>query len=244
MRDPSRIPHVIAQLERTWEAQPDLSLATLFGILANRGIGWGTGDEELIEALAELHREHPGEVTGYSRASAPTLGDAVRARFLVETEAPAHRVTVDPYRISVRRPAHRSRPGVWGFERIRRCRAGEPLLITDLSGIEHRLGVVSRITLLTDEPTAEVACLDGLEKQGIGDSVYHLEFTGGHTAVLDHGLELYEIGRRSIAQRRLVWQRLATARPGALLSLDPGRGQPLVELTELGAVERIVVLED
>ena len=39
MPDPTRIPTVLDELRLTWEGQPELSLATLFGVLSNRGVG-------------------------------------------------------------------------------------------------------------------------------------------------------------------------------------------------------------
>lgn len=64
MKDPSRIPPVVAQLQKVWEAQPDLALPTLLGILGNRGIGWGSTDEDLVEALNTMYTENPGEIRG------------------------------------------------------------------------------------------------------------------------------------------------------------------------------------
>ncbi|MGD7002662.1 hypothetical protein [Corynebacterium halotolerans] len=240
MKDPARIPAVLDQLRSTWEAQPDLELATLFGMLANRGIGWGSGDEQLIEALTALRREHPAEVCGSARSAASGAGTTVTGRYLVETEGPEHRITIDPFRISVRRVPGRTRPGIWEYDRLRRCRAGEPLLITDAAGIDHRLGVVARITLLDDAPRADVNSLDGLHRREIGEAVFHLRFASGATALLDHGLELYEVGRRAIGQRSIRWERLGTATPGQPLCVETrGGGVP----EELGLLEQIVVLE-
>lgn len=242
MKDPARIPRVLEQLQRTWEAQPDLALSTLFGILENRGIGWGTDDAVLAEALADMEREHPGQVTGRSKDSADDGEQVVTGRYLVETESPQHRVTLDPHRISVRRPGRhgeRPQPGIWAYDRIRRCRAGDPLVIT-AGGIDHRLGVVERISLLDSEPVPEVVSLDGLERRGIGDAVFHVRFDDGDIAVLDHGLEVYGVQRRSVVQRRLRWHRLRTARPGSTLVVETPDGAAPVEL---GIVQQITVLE-
>lgn len=248
MKDPARIAPVIAELQSTWEAQPDLSLPTLFGLLENRGIGWGSGDTELIDALRALRRVNPGEIRGSSRAgmaaTAPGMPVAeVPGRFLVETEAPAHRITIDPFRVSVRRVTGekgQSQPGVWEFERIRRCRVAEPLLIRDTAGIEHRLGVVSRITLLNEAPVGEVADLNGLERRDIGERVYQLLLAGGDSVLLNHGLWMFNVSHREVAQQRLRWEKLLTATPGEILRVRQGGGRGDVELGELS---RIIPLE-
>lgn len=243
MKDPARIPLVIAELNQTWEAQPDLSLPTLFGLLENRGIGWGSGDRELIEALQALRHEHPVQLRGYSRAAAPSAETEVPGRFLVETESPAHRVTIDPFRVSVRRVTHEKeqpQPGVWGFERIRRCRAGDPLVLTDTAGIDHRLGVIFRITLINEDPGAEVATLDGLARLDIEDRVYQLLLADGDSALLTHGLSVFNVARRSLAHRHLKWERLLTATPGKRLRVrEAGSGQTV----DLGMLEKIIPLE-
>ncbi|ANE03205.1 hypothetical protein [Corynebacterium crudilactis] len=243
MKDPSRIPQVLAQLQRVWEAQPDLTLPTLFGMLGNRGIGWGNTDEDLVEALLTLYRENPGEVRGYAAACAPMSEEVVRGRFLVETESPAFRVTVDPYRVSVRRinreqPA--PQPGVWEFEKLRRCRSGEPLVITDTEGVEHRFGVVVRITLLNENPTAEIESLTGVRRRKLGDKTYQLIFDDGDTALLNHGLELYQSSRRTVEQRSVKWDQLISATPGQTFKVqETGSGAVM----ELGMLEKIIPLE-
>lgn len=242
MEDPARIPQVIGQLQRAWEAQPDLSLATLFGMLETHGVGWGTDDQTLLGVLAQLEQRHPTYLAGYSRHAAAGQENQVQGRYLVETESPDHRVTLDPYRVGVRRvgrDGERLRPGLWEFERIRTCRPGLPLVIADGSGIDHRLGIVVRITLLDPAPTSEVTDLTGLQRRDIDNGVYHLQFDRGDVAVLDHGLEVYSIGRRAIEQRRHKWSALSVARAGEPLIV----AQPGGEVLTLGTLEKIVVLE-
>lgn len=242
MKDPARIPRVIDQLQRAWEAQPDLSLATLFGMLETHGVGWGTDDQTLLTVLAEQEQRHPTHVSGHSRHAAVGEGDQVQGGYLIETESPDHRVTLDPYRVSVRRigrQGERLRPGLWEYERVRTCRPGLPLVISDSSGIDHRLGIVVRITLLDPAPASEVVDLTGLRRQDIGNGVYHLQFDRGDVAVLDHGLEVYSIGRRAIEQHRHKWSALSLARTGESLIV----AQPGGEVLTLGTLEKIVVLE-
>lgn len=242
MKDPSRIPPVVAQLQKVWEAQPDLALPTLLGILGNRGIGWGSTDEDLVEALNTMYTENPGEIRGGSRLADPQR--EVPGRFLVETESPAYRITVDPFRVSVRRiakgPRRPLQPGVWEFQEIRRCRSGEPLLITDVEGIDHRLGVVVRITLLNDSPAPTTKSLNKVRRREVGDKVFYLHFESGDTALLNHGLEIYQASRRTLEQHSVKWDQLITATPGQLLKLkETGSGKIL----ELGVLEKIIPLE-
>lgn len=59
MEDPTRIDPTLAALRKAWEGQPDLSLPTLFALLANRGIGWGVSDAELVTELERQAEVHP-----------------------------------------------------------------------------------------------------------------------------------------------------------------------------------------
>ncbi|AGF71499.1 hypothetical protein [Corynebacterium halotolerans] len=236
MMDPTRLPGVLDALRRTWEGQPDLPLATLFGMLNNRGIGWGSTDGELIAALAALARIHPGQL--------PRVDARVTARYLIVTEAPAHRVTVDPWRVVVRRitdAGHATQPGSWDYRTIRPASPGSPLVVADTGGIEHRLGVVTRITLLDESPAAEVTDLSGLRRRDVGDAVHLIRLADGETVLLDHGLERFIPGRRSLERRAGKWEELLTCRLGEeLLVSRPGGGAPI----RLAPVEDILVVED
>lgn len=59
MKDPTRIAPLLDLLRDAWEAQPDLALSELWGILENRGIGWGAEDEQVAAELRALLREPP-----------------------------------------------------------------------------------------------------------------------------------------------------------------------------------------
>lgn len=242
MKDPARIPRVIEQLQRAWESQPDLSFATLFGMLETHGVGWGTDDQTLLSVLAQQQQRHPTHLAGFSRHAAVGEVDQIHGRYLIATESPEHRVTIDPCRVSVRRTGRhgeRLRPGLWEYSRIRTCRPGLPLVISDSSGIDHRLGVVVRITLLDASPAAAVTDLTGLRRRDIGNDVYHLQLSQGDVAVLDHGLEVYTIDRRTIEQRRHKWTALSLARTGEpLIVAQPGGG-----VLTLETVAKIVILE-
>jgi hypothetical protein len=240
VKDPLRIPGVLAALRRAWEAQPDLTLTQLFGQLESRGIAWNSTDDETLTALTGLADDHPGRL-----ADIPGAPD--RTRVLVVTEQPAQRVTVDATRIAVRRspaPGTRGRvpqPVVWTHHGIRRCAVGQPLVVLDSSDIPHHLGLVSSLTAL--EGTAAVDSLDGLRRRDLDGHVYLLELAGDEfaatTVLLDRTLWLYDIGRRDVRTDHLRWARLVSATVGEplMVALQDGRTLRLAE------VERVTVLE-
>jgi hypothetical protein len=231
MKDPTRIPRVLDELRDTWEGQPDLTLATLFGILDTNGIGWGSTDDELIDALRALRRAHPS-----------ALGSHVHGRYVVDTESPRNRITIDPFRVCVRRIVsvgeRRPQPGIWEYSSIPRCRTGEILVIRDHSGIDHRCGVVSAITLVNEKPEPGVPTLDGAVRREL-ENVYWVELAGGNGALIDHGIDVYMVSRREVAHRRLAWEKLEVARPGSTLRVRSSGGT----VEDLGEVERIILLE-
>ncbi|MDK8682261.1 hypothetical protein [Corynebacterium accolens] len=146
MEDPTRIDPTLAALRKAWEGQPDLSLPTLFALLANRGIGWGVSDAELVTELERQAEVHPPLL--------PLEGGRVGTGvWLVLSDAPTSRITADSSRIIVRRP--NAQPVVWEYSAIRPTGSGRPFVVTDTEGFEHRLGIVSSIMRL-DEPLPEL----------------------------------------------------------------------------------------
>ncbi|RRQ12174.1 hypothetical protein [Corynebacterium bovis] len=201
-------------------------------------------------------------------------------RFLVETEQPAHRVTVDPWHVGVRRTVagtgHRAthqrsggrapdgtaaghapagprprgtgegstpaptappQPVAWRYRRIRACRAGEPLVVTDAEGIDHRLGLVARISVI-DHTATPLTDLTGLRRDALADRTFLILFDDGSTALVDRSLWVYEVGRRDISHRRLRWRRLSSAAVGAPLVVQQQGAAPAT----LGTVAEIVRL--
>lgn len=233
MQDPLRIPGVLAAVQRAWEGQPDLPLATLFGILANRGIGWGATDEDLVRELGVLSRVHPGEL--------PLLDARVTARYLLLTEAPEHRIMVDPWRVIVRRPGVTAQPGVWDYATLRPAYVGGPLVVTSAEGIDHRLGVLRSITLLDAAPTATVPSLTGAERHLAGDAVYLIALEDDSLVLVSHGLERFAAGRRSLDTQSRAWESLVVCEPGRALIVQPPGGGPVVEYA---AVREILLVED
>lgn len=232
MHDPLRIPGVLDAVRRVWEGQPDLTLPTLFAMLANRGVGWGAGDEDLLRELAAMERLHPGEL--------PLVDARVTARFLLHTDGPAHRVMVDPWRVVARRPGVTAQPGVWRYATLRAATVGGPLVVTSAEGIDHRLGVLTRITLIDDAPTSTVATLDGRRRREQGDEVYLLTLTDDTTLLLSHGLDVFRAGRRELQHETRTWESLVTCTPGHPLVVRPPGGGPVVEYAP---VREILVVE-
>ncbi len=222
MQDPLRIPGVLEAVGRVWEGQPELSLPTLFGILANRGIGWGASDEDLLRELAVMERERPARLS------------LVDARYLILTTE--HRVMVDPWRVIVRRPGVTAQPGVWDYSSLRPVVVGGPLVLTSEDGIEHRLGEVTAIMLIDAHPTPTVPTLDGLQRREMEDRVYLLALEDESTVLLSHGLQRFHAGRRELAQDRLRWESLPACTPGQPLLVQPPGGGPVVELAVVGAI--------
>ena len=225
MEDPTRIDPTLAALRNAWEGQPDLSLPTLFALLANRGIGWGVSDAELVTELERQAEVHPPLL--------PLEGGRVGTGvWLVLSDAPTSRITADTSRIIVRRP--NAQPVVWEYSAIRPTGPGRPFVVTDTEGFEHRLGIVSSIMRL-DEPLPE---LSGLSRYELGDFVYVLR-VGDAIAVLDHGLHLFHKENRRVVAYNYAWKRIEKCRPGEELELLLEGG----DYARLGKVVEVLVAE-
>lgn len=216
MKDPTRIPVVLEELRAVWEGQPDLSLATLFGILANRGIGWGSDDADLRRELQRMSVDNPARLPAH-----PT------GRYRIRTESPANLISVDPYRITVRRrtPGREpAQPGVWHYSELGRCVVGVPMSVRDTEGIDHRLGVVTGIELLDPDPAEFITELSGRTRENWGDEVVHLTLEDGTVLLLGRRLEVFTAHRRELQQHSHSWRRLLKARAGADLIVELARG--------------------
>lgn len=212
MKDPTRIPVVLEELRAVWEGQPDLSLPTLFGILANHGVGWGSEDEELLRVLREMSLRNP-----------PRLSTPLGGRYLIRTESPANRITIDPFRITVRRqgPGREStQPGVWHYSTLTRCMVGAPMSVRDIEGIDHRLGVATGIELLDPDPAEFIGDLSGRSRERWGDEVVHLLLEDGTVLLLGRKLEVFTAHRRDLEHHTLSWTRLIRARVGEGLTVE------------------------
>lgn len=224
--DPTRIPRVIEELRLTWEGQPDLPLATFFGVLANRGVGWGTTDEELVEALRQERERHPSDLsrTAEGRAVEPML---------VETSE--HRVTLTETDVIVRSTTDRDRqPSVWTYESVRATGPGRLLTVRDGEGVEHRLGVVKLLAKLGDAPA-----LEGLGRADVGNAAWLVGLDGAR-AVVSHRIHLWRVEGRSVKKTTHAWDQVVRCVPGENLVVAPAGGGAEVDF---GRVEKVVLLE-
>ncbi len=230
--DPTRIDRVLNALRHTWEGQPDISLPTLFAMLANQGIGWGTTDDQLLEALESMALAHP-----------PLIPQPIEGSWLLQTTQPAALVTLHAQRVVVRSfmtqetgtrqsalayPLHARQPVVWNYRSARPLGPGRPVVLTDTSGQEHRLGLCTHLTkLLPVEPSPE-----GLLRTKIGERVYIVvtqqeedeQTTSLSTVVIDRSLSIFIRHNRRLEQENFSWQRVEQCQRGKslIISLEDG----------------------
>ncbi|WKD56839.1 hypothetical protein CAPI_01325 [Corynebacterium capitovis DSM 44611] len=225
--DPTRIPRVIAALQRAWEGQPDLALPALLGLVANRGVGWGSSDEDFLATLEQVEREHP------------SLVDAPPTRHLsIATFAPRHLVTLTPDRVVVRDPHVPTRqPVAWAYSALRPTGPGRPLVITDVAGVEHRLGVSS---LVSEFDPHSVPPLSGIRAQNIGEARWLVEFADGSRALVAPRLRVWRVNRRDVELHTVAWERIDRCSPGAAMAVTPVGGRGLLEL---GEVDNVTVIQ-
>lgn len=245
MKDPLRIPRVLEALSQAWEAQPDMTLPQLFGVLETRGIAWNSTDEEVLDVLSALNAERP-----------LSLPSDAPGRYLVETEQPDYRVTLDPWWAAVRPSlaSRSSRPGpgtgppqpaVWRHGGVRRCAVGQPLTVLSADGHAHRFGLVNRIAVLSRSADGPLASpdLSGLRSGDLDGHVYHLQLAGdeqtGTSVLVDRSMWVFDVSRREVHRDRVRWSRLVSARVGSELVVDRRDGPSL----RLPTVERITVMQ-
>lgn len=244
MHDPTRIEKTLGALQEAWEGRPDESLATIFAQLAERGIGWGASDEDLVSALEEMSRQRP--------ALLPTEGGVAQGCWLVATQAPTARVMVYPERIVVRSfrdsggQARALQPVVWDYSRLRATGPARPLVVADAEGIEHRLGVCESLKRVDDKEIAKAreqlssaTREKPLRRRDVGDVVWVIKTDQGETLVLGHGLRVYSAGRRDLQQRSLKWEKIEQCRPGGQIVVCLPGG----EVARFGAIEDVLVAE-
>ncbi|MBG6122983.1 hypothetical protein [Corynebacterium aquatimens] len=231
-------------LQSTWEGQPELPLTTVFGILANRGVGWGSSDKELVDALVEMGSEHPGLLTPDAATTA-----------VVTSENPGATVTFNEGQVVVRprggqgprghahgkgqghrkgRRLEETMPSVWEFESARPVGPGWPLVVTDRDHFDHRLGVAKLITVF--EPEAVPA---GLERLDIGDAQWLVLFQDGTRGLLGRTVRLWTMDRRSVNRNVVAWEKIVECVAGSDMVVAPRGGGPDMNL---GEVERVIHL--
>lgn len=216
MRDPQRIPDVLSELARTWEAQPDVTLAHVWAQLEARGVALNSSDVEVMEALRAVRRDFPLSL------SFPDATSDQPACVLIETEGPVRRVSLnfvgDEAWIVVRTPrksgkargrggsstfAEEPQPGVWKVSELVKCQAGLPLQAKDLDGITHRLGVIRQIRVM-DNPLARP--LPGARQSDWSGETYLIQLDDDLSVILGHSVRIWEQERREVHASTFQWR--------------------------------------
>ncbi|KQB84335.1 hypothetical protein [Corynebacterium oculi] len=220
MQDPTRIAPLLNLLRDAWEAQPDLALSELWGILENRGIGWGATDEQVAEALRQILREHPLKVE--------------EEPVLVYTTQPEHLVTIHPgdSAVVVRHPDRSRQPSWWTLGEVVRARVGAPLVLRDAEGMDHRLGVIRGMDAVRENRRD----LSGLRRDRMEDTAYACRLDSGALVVVGHSVEVYAKERRSVVHSTLRWERIKAGAVGTGLVVIPRGGGGERELGVVSAV--------
>jgi len=240
MRDPQRIPDVLSELARTWEAQPDVTLAHVWAQLEARGVALNSSDVEVVEALRAVRRDFPLSL------SFPDATSDQPACVLIETEGPVRRVSLnfvgDEAWIVVRAPrtsgkargrggssnlGEEPQPGVWQVSELVKCQAGLPLQAKDLDGITHRLGVIRQIRLMESETSyidAAQNSLDGTTRDRWPGETYLVQLADATTVLIGQTLRMWEQYRREVYVSAITWTRLDSCTVGSPLELTDAAG--------------------
>lgn len=197
------------------------------GLIANRGIGWGSSDAELVRVLAEIEAEHPALIDA-----------SIEHSLALKTIAPHHAVTLHQHVAIVRSGEDPTRiPGVWSFAGLRRTGPGLPLVISDTAGIEHRLGVVDMITRL-DVDAAPF--LHGIVRRDVGTHRWLVELGDRKRVVVGQRIRVWEKESRAVISSVIAWEEIISCRPDEEFVVLPVGGGPALRL---GPVTAIYLLE-
>lgn len=194
---------VLRAVRDAWAGQPDLTLATLFARLANSGLGFGSTDADLLQALRREASIHPPRLE---------LADAALAAWSIRVRPPAQwlaDVTLHGNDVVVRRRGEEGplRPSVWTFVGMKDVSVGEDLRLGTDEEQWVNLGCIELITRL-DVQAAEVPYGGWLRRRDLGETVY-LYITGKEHILLDHRLHIFEQERREVRTWRLNWDAVA-----------------------------------
>ena len=211
MNDPTRLDEVLRAVRDAWAGQPDLSLPTLMAMAATQGIGWGSSDEELMDYLAAMSRQYPAQLTPADVAAGEGYVLSLMDKSLSISLIDAHVIVHTP---------HRQQTVVWEYDSFRTISPGFPLVITDGSGIDHRLGVTERIIRMDMKEKRE--SLEGLTRAEIGDVVYVVLTEDGRTVKLSRRLEVTAASRRSLDVDSYQWAKVLQHSP-LIIELAGGR---------------------
>src|SRR5699024_12439720 len=102
-------------------------------------VGRARSDAELMDSLADIATQYPPDLS----PGDSTAGEGFMLSLLDQTM----RISLIDAHVIVRNgPGHPT--VVWEYDTFRTTGPGFPVVITDTSGIDHRLGVTERITRL------------------------------------------------------------------------------------------------
>lgn len=202
MKDPARISSLMAELTEAWQAQPDLDFPQLWALVQGRGIGWGSSDDEVRDALRFLKRTYPGRVS-----------TATTRLIVIECESPDVVVSLDgtERRVTVRRPQTELKPTSWVYREIKRAEVGYPLILVDEEGLDHRLGVVKTLRV---SKRPRLNHLSGRARADMGDDIVGVVLDNGF-ALVGHAIDFYEVERREVHHHCYAFNRLVNLQVGS-----------------------------
>lgn len=178
--------------------------------------------------LGEVSSRHPALIT--APPTSPTLITTSYPRMSVTLAADARTVIVrsadDPGRM----------PGVWSYIRLRPAGPGRPLVITDDVEVEHRLGVVERVSVFDPALAPDIT---SLAQSDVGSARWLLLFADGSRAVLGQRLRIWSTDGRETRLETLAWHRIAIL-PGEDMKITPAGGG---SIRSLGPVSSVWLLE-
>ena len=234
MRDPQRIPDILSELARTWEAQPDVTLAHVWAQLEARGVALNSSDVEVVDALRAVRRDFPLSL------SFPDATSDQPPCVLIETEGPVRRVSLsfvgDEAWVVVRtpRPSGKERvrggssnvgeepqPGVWQVSELVKCQAGLPLQAKDLDGITHRLGVIRQMRVVNN-PLARP--FSGARQSDWSGETYLIQLDNDLSVVLGHSVRIWEQERREVHALTFQWRTIHQCEIGRPFELTDASG--------------------
>ncbi|WP_151528941.1 MULTISPECIES: hypothetical protein [Corynebacterium] len=247
-RDPTRIPIILEELRRTWEAQPEMPFAHLLLGLSTHGVSATSTDEEVVQALQAVRGQRlPALPSKLSETDRFVLRFADHPRLL----SLRGNTVVSWQRQSSERASRRSaagsghadttprtplRPSVWTLSEVRRAEVSMPLVLLDTEGMSHRLGVIERIERLADVERSP----EGLHRSERGAGYWCIDVEDDVRLQLGRELVEFRRGRRTSSTRSYRWEQVLECSLGAPLRVRTAGG----EIRQFGAVVTWVQIKD
>ncbi|MEJ5928001.1 hypothetical protein WG915_05130 [Corynebacterium sp. H128] len=225
MKDPTRIPKLLGQVQDLWEALPQLDFADLLRLLDNSGVG-GLDDADAAEALQQLGQRYPRTVQHTSVA--------------VTVRTQEHLLSLDAETVVVRSSHARAaqRPVTWALDEVIKAEVGAPLILRDTTGIRRRFGVVEQIRPLIDAPKLSLTHLPALDRRTLGEDSFVVSCEGDVTVSLAHALRTFHQQRRNTTMTELPWDLVLPTAVGEQLVVQLRDGGGNVDLGRITAITR------